>query len=153
MEMKITIEAPDLSNAIHELAEAIKTKTNHVVVQMKDAAVLTPTGITVPLVSPATTAPTPAPIPTPAPVPTPAPAPVPAPAPAPVPTPAPAPAKVIDIDTIARAGAGLLNQKGDQIYAVLSEILKKYGVETITQLKPEQYQAFAEDLRALGADI
>ena len=32
-------------------------------------------------------------------------------------------------------------------------ILKKYGVETITQLKPEQYQAFAEDLRALGADI
>lgn len=151
MEMKITIEAPDLSKAIHELAEAIKTKTDHVVVQMKDAVSVTPAAVTVPQISPMTTAPTPAPVPTPAPAPTPVP--VPAPAPAPVPTPAPAPAKVIDIDTIARAGAGLLNQKGDQIYTVLSEILKKYGVETITQLKPEQYQAFAEDLRALGADI
>jgi hypothetical protein len=32
-------------------------------------------------------------------------------------------------------------------------LMTRYGVQAITQLKPETYPAFAADLRALGATI
>jgi hypothetical protein len=35
----------------------------------------------------------------------------------------------------------------------LLELLGRYGVQAVTQLKPEQYGAFATELRALGAQI
>lgn len=62
----------------------------------------------------------------------------------------PAPAKVIDLETISRAGATLIDQgKLPQVLAVL----KEFGVEAITQLQPSTYPAFAERLKALGAVI
>lgn len=66
------------------------------------------------------------------------------------PAPAPASAKVIDLDTISRAGAALIDQgKMPQVLGVL----KEFGVEAITQLQPSSYPAFAERLKALGAVI
>ncbi len=82
-----------------------------------------------------------------------APAPV---APAPVPTVPPAPAAVpiaaptYTLDALARAGATLA-QSGKMQEALA--LLAKYGVQTVNQLKPEQYGAFATELRALGAQI
>jgi anaerobic glycerol-3-phosphate dehydrogenase len=32
-------------------------------------------------------------------------------------------------------------------------VLAKYGVQTVNQLQPEQYGAFATELRALGAQV
>lgn len=58
--------------------------------------------------------------------------------------------KVIDLDAIARAGASLIDAgKMPQIM----ELLKKYGVQAVTQLKTEQYEGFAKDLSDLGANI
>lgn len=63
----------------------------------------------------------------------------------------PAPSAPIDLEAISRAGAGLVDQgKMDKVIGILQQ---KYGLMAITQLKPEQYDAFAADLRALGADI
>lgn len=56
--------------------------------------------------------------------------------------------KPIDLDTISRAGAALIDQgKMPQVLGVL----KEFGVEAITQLQPATYPAFAERLKALGA--
>lgn len=67
---------------------------------------------------------------------------------------APAPAQTqaapITLDAISRAGAALVDQgKMQQIMALLG----KYGVQAITQLNANAYEAFAADLRALGAAI
>lgn len=86
----------------------------------------------------------------------PAPAPVAAPAPTAAPPVAPAPAAVppaaptYTLDALARAGATLA-QSG-KMEAALA-LLARYGVQTVNQLKPEQYGAFATELRALGAQI
>lgn len=59
-------------------------------------------------------------------------------------------APVIDLETISRAGAALIDQgKMQDILA----LLKKYGVMAVNKLDPSQFPAFANDLRALGADI
>lgn len=73
-------------------------------------------------------------------------APVPVAAPASVPTAAP----TYTLDELARAGAALA-QAGKMQDAVA--LLAKYGVQTVNQLKPEQYGAFATELRSLGAQI
>lgn len=79
-----------------------------------------------------------------------------APAPAAPPTPATAPAAVptaaptYTLDALARAGAALA-QAGKMNEALA--VLAKYGVQSVNQLKPEQYGAFAVELRALGAQI
>lgn len=77
-----------------------------------------------------------------------------APAPAPVPVaPAPAPvpqAKAVTLDDICNAGAKLVEQgMMSQVIALLG----KYGVQAVNQIKPEQYEAFAGELRTLGAQI
>lgn len=108
-------------------------------------------------------APAPAPVPTPAPalvapaptVPAAAPAPAPAtPAPAtastPAPTAVPTSAPTYTIEQLAKAGA-VLAQSGRMQDAL--SLLARYGVQTVNQLKPEQYGAFATELRALGAQI
>ena len=172
MEMKITVEAPDLAASILKLAEAIASGP--------DPSILTPDE-PLPVASyPTAPAPAPAPAPaapvSPAPVtptqtPTPAPAaPVAAPSPSPTPvtnaptagptsaapgnTPAPAVpvagAPTYTLDQISRAGASLVDAgKMPQ----LLELLGRYGVQAVTQLKPEQYGAFATELRGLGAQI
>lgn len=59
-------------------------------------------------------------------------------------------APLLDLDTISRAGAALVDQGKMQEILL---ILQKYGVMAVNQLRSDQYPAFADDLRALGADI
>lgn len=108
----------------------------------------------------------PAPVVAPSPAPVAAPAPSPAPAPAPVPTPAipsTAPASAVptgvptgvptySIDDIARAGAALAQQGPDKI-AALTGLLQQFGLQAVTQLRPEQMGPFVTALRGLGAQI
>ena len=106
-----------------------------------------------PVPVPSAPAPVPAPVPVPsAPLPAPEPVPVPvAPMPAPEPVaPVPAPATNITLQQIARAGASLVD-RGKK--AEVIGVLRRYGVQAVTQLKPEQFGQFAGELRALGAQI
>lgn len=167
MEMKITVEAPDLAASILKLAEAIASGP--------DPALLIPDEPLPVSAYPATPAPVAAPVspapvnPPPGPAPTMA-APVAAPSPSPTPvtnaptagptsaapgnTPAPAVpvagAPTYILDQISRAGASLVDAGKMQ---QLLELLGRYGVQAVTQLKPEQYGAFATELRGLGAQI
>ncbi len=165
MEMKITVEAPDLTASILKLAEAIASGP--------DPALLIPDEplpVSAYPATPAAAPVSPAPVnPTPGPAPTTA-APVAAPSPSPTPvtnaptagptsaapgnTPAPAVpvtgAPAYTLDQISRAGASLVDAGKMQ---QLLELLGRYGVQAVTQLKPEQYGAFATELRALGAQI
>lgn len=161
MEMKITVEAPDLAASILKLAKAIASGP--------DPDILTPdeplpvaSYPTAPAPAPAPAAPvSPAPVtPTQTPAPTATP-PVAAPAPtagqtsaAPGNTPAPTVpvtgAPTYTLDQISRAGASLVDAGKMQ---QLLELLGRYGVQAVTQLQPEQYGAFATELRGLGAQI
>lgn len=59
-------------------------------------------------------------------------------------------APVIDLETIGRAGAALIDQgKTGDVLA----LLKQFGVPAVNLLDPSQYPAFAEGLKALGASI
>lgn len=64
---------------------------------------------------------------------------------------APAPnAKKYTREEIAKAGSALVTQnKMPELLA----LLQKHGVASVAQLKPEQYDAFAADLIALGATL
>lgn len=134
-----------------------------------------PIPASVPAPAPAPVAPAPAPVPMPPqpPVnPTPAPqaAPIPYPttattaspmtAPAPAPS-APAPSSPVvpgteppkfSIDDIARAGAELAQQGPDKITA-LTGLLQQFGLQAVTQLRPDQMGPFVLALRGLGARI
>lgn len=172
MEMKITVEAPDLAASILKLAEAIASGPDPALLIPDEplpvsAYPATPAAAPVaPVAAPVS----PAPVnPTPGPAPTMA-APVVAPSPSPTPvtnaptagptsaapgnTPAPAVpvagAPTYTLDQISRAGASLVDAGKMQ---QLLELLGRYGVQAVTQLKPEQYGAFATELRALGAQI
>lgn len=115
-EIKITIDAPELADAMRRLADALVQE----------------------------------PRPAPAPVPLPEPTPEPDPAPTPAPPPEPAsldPGKEITVDDLARCGAALVDEgKMEELVALLGQ----YGVQAITQLKPEQFAGFAADLCKLG---
>lgn len=147
MEMKIKIDVPELVAAVEKLAAAIdKSALNITVpnegtlnVNMPAPAPMQAT----PAVPTAPVAPAPAAAPTTPPV---------APAPAAVPTaPAvPVTAPTYTLDQIAKAGASLVDAgKMEQLLGLLT----KYGVQAVTQLNPDQYGAFATELRALGAQI
>lgn len=65
-------------------------------------------------------------------------------------TSSPSEGKSYTLDDLSKAGAALIDQgKMPQ----LLELLKKYGVQAITQLDTSMYSALAEDLKALGAKI
>ena len=144
LEMKITIAAPDLAAAINNLAVALangntvpaeKPAKAEKQTEAKDAAQQAP-------VNPmqATGAPLSA---------TPAQTVVPV-ANVPVASAVPTGAPTYTLDMIARAGAALVDAgKMD----ALCGLLAKYGVEALTALDPAQYGNFANDLRALGAQI
>lgn len=152
------IEAPELTAAINNLADALKSRAVAAPVA-PDAKIEPPATYNAPAPeAPVQAAETPAapvttatPTPAPAAAPTVA-APTPAPAPAPVeaPAPAPAPAKVYTFEDITAAGSQLLELgKMPQ----LTELLKGYGVQAVTQLRPDQYADVAAGLRDLGARI
>lgn len=150
MEMKIKIDVPELVAAVEKLAAAIdKTALSITVPNEGTLNFNMPAGNTPVAPAPVQTAPTPAPAPTP----TPAPA---APPVTPMPTAAaptsavPVTAPTYTLDQIAKAGANLVDAgKMEQLLALLT----KYGVQAVTQLTPDQYGAFATELRALGAQI
>lgn len=76
--------------------------------------------------------------------------PVAAPAAAPAPAVPVTAAPAYTVDQLSQAGAALVDAgKMDALLGLLS----KYAVQAITQLPPEQYGAFATDLRGLGARI
>lgn len=158
-EVKVTIESPALVEAMNNLASAIvsgmtvkvpEVKAVAQPVQNQQTAPAAPTQevpqtpvqtqpiMNVPTAAPAPTAPTQAPVQqTPAPV---------------APTqPAQQTAKTpITLEAISRAGAALVDQgKMQKIMGLLS----KYGVQAITQLQPNTYEAFAAEMRTLGAQI
>ncbi|MDR0434627.1 MAG: hypothetical protein LBH21_06135 [Gracilibacteraceae bacterium] len=65
-------------------------------------------------------------------------------------SPLPAAAPAYTLESLSRAGASLANSgQTEQALALLT----KYGVQSVTQLPPEQYGAFATDLRALGVQV
>lgn len=148
MEMKIKIDVPELVAAVEKLAAAIdKTALNITVPNEGTLNFNMPAGNAPVAPAPVQTAPTPAPAPAPAPA---------APPVTPMPTAAaptsavPVTAPTYTLDQIAKAGANLVDAgKMEQLLALLT----KYGVQAVTQLTPDQYGAFATELRALGAQI
>lgn len=146
MELKIEIKVPDLAAAISKLADAVAPRG---AVFATDAVVDTPAPTISELVEGMFTAAAPTPTPAPA-VPVSAPAPVAAPAPAPAAAPVPVTAPTYSIEQLARAGASLVDAgKMEQLLALLA----KYGVQAVTQLRPDQFGVFATELRSLGAQI
>lgn len=154
-EFKITVEIPGLAEAISNLAAALSTGQVHTVCNQHgtnnhhienvgtvnvDASVVkeNPTTEAAPVQTAqtsSTVAPTTAPDPAPATVATTAPA---------------AQGKSYTVDDLSRAGATLIDQgKMPQ----LIDLLKKYGVQAVTQLDASQYPAFVEDMKALGASL
>ena len=102
-----------------------------------------------------TTAPMPVPVPAPAPVSVPATS-----TPVNTANPAPAAAPVVPLSQgptytlaqIAKAGADLISQNPGLMPQV-NALLAQYGVQAVTDVKPEHYGAFATALRGLGAKI
>ena len=164
LEMKITIAAPDLAAAINNLAAALDGKNPHTVcnqygtdnkhIDYVGTITMGMSGKARPATPAAPVNPTPAPtVPTRAPgaplsaTPAQTVAPV---ANVPVASAVPTGAPTYTLDMIARAGAALVDAgKMD----ALCGLLAKYGVEALTALDPAQYGNFANDLRALGAQI
>lgn len=162
IEVKVTVEIPGLSDAINALAAAIENNHPDVVCKMtqnggNNAQIANAGTVHMdfpPAVAATPTQETAAPVA----IPTPADAPAVPEAPA-VPSPAaevaPPPAHAftapaVTMEAIGRAGAALVDAgKMPQLIALLG----KYGVQAITQLKPEMLDAFAGELRALGAKI
>lgn len=141
LEIKITIEATELANALNNLSAAIGNSKVSVPVVANDAPVQA-----------AVPAPAPAPVSAPAPtVPVAPTAPV---AAAPTNFPAPsvplaAPPKYT-VDQIMAAGATLMDAgKVNE----LMNLLHSFGVQAVMDLKPEQLGAFATAMRELGAKI
>ena len=144
LELKITIAAPDLAAAINNLAVALangntvpaeKPAKAEKQTEAKDAAQQAPVNPMQATGAPlsATPAQTMAPV-----------------ANVPVASAVPTGAPTYTLDMIARAGAALIDAgKMD----ALCGLLAKYGVEALTALDPAQYGNFANDLRALGAQI
>lgn len=156
-EIKITLTVPGLPEAINNLAEALRGNSSAApvasapVVQQPTAQATQPEAA--PVVNPTT--PAAAPVQTPvantAPVNT---APVVNAAPSVPSAPAPSNAAAVNytIEQLSVAGAALCEQgKMPQLIALLG----KYGVQAVTQLNPapETLNAFAAELKALGANL
>ena len=165
--LTLELSAPELTAALLELAHAISGlnvgKATPAKVQNEAVAAAQP--------EPILAAPEPQPVPAPQSVPVQRAVPVPVAAPAPqaVPVPVAAPAQqpvpvasqsvpaaapeakpALSLTAICNAGAALIDKgKMNDVTA----LLPKYGVHAVNQLKEDQLEAFAADLRALGADI
>lgn len=152
-EINVTVNAPELAEALNNLAAALKgaklepaaSKTG----KADKPAPVPPADYMPPAdTAPAPATPAPAPAVTPAPAPAPVQAPVtPAPAPAPVPV---APAPTYNRDQIMTAGAALID--AGKINELMG-LLNSFSVQAVTQLKQDQLGAFATELRKLGAQI
>lgn len=63
-----------------------------------------------------------------------------------------APAPTYTLEQVSRAGAELISADSGKL-PQLRELLQKYGVPAVSELKPDQLGSFATELRALGAQI
>lgn len=164
--VKLTVEAPDLTAALNQLAQAVmqtkatpivesapqapqapqelvketKPKTTKAKKQAAQIAAVEPVEATVPETpTQAQAAPTVAPT---------APA---NPAPfVPVASPASMAKKMVTKEDLMSAGATLMEQ--NKVTELLA-LLQKHGVQAMSQLKPEQFASFAEGLEQLGYDF
>ena len=153
-EINVTVNAPELAEALNNLAAALKGAKPEPAASKAGKADKPAPVPPADYMPPADTAPAPA---TPAPAVTPVQAPVtpapvqapvtPAPAPAPVPV---APAPTYSRDQIMTAGAALID--AGKINELMG-LLNSFGVQAVTQLKQDQLGAFATELRKLGAQI
>ena len=155
LEIKLIVEAPELSTAMTRLADALqrptikvddlKTETLGVIddepdgIKAVDSVTTSAVMDTEPEPAVEATEPVTEAV-------------EPTPAVEPEPAPAPAPERKITFTDISNAGAKLMDDEKLDL-AQLAEMLKKYGVEAITQLSESDYPKLAADLRALGADI
>lgn len=152
-EINVTVNAPELAEALNNLAAALKGAKPEPAASKAGKADKPAPVPPADYMPPADTAPAPA---TPAPAVTPAPAPAPAPVQAPVtPAPAPAPVPVAPAPTYSRdqimtAGAALID--AGKINELMG-LLNSFGVQAVTQLKQDQLGAFATELRKLGTQI
>ena len=152
-EINVTVNAPELAEALNNLAAALKGAKPEPAASKTGKADKPAPVPPADYMPPADTAPAPA---APAPAVTPAPAPAPAPVQAPVtsaPAPAPvpvAPAPTYSRDQIMTAGAALID--AGKINELMG-LLNSFGVQAVTQLKQDQLGAFATELRKLGAQI
>lgn len=152
-EINVTVNAPELAEALNNLAAALKGAKPEPAASKTGKADKPAPVPPADYMPPADTAPAPA---TPAPAVTPAPAPAPAPVQAPVtPAPAPAPVPVAPAPTYSRdqimtAGAALID--AGKINELMG-LLNSFGVQAVTQLKQDQLGAFATELRKLGTQI
>lgn len=128
-EAKITIDAPEIATALNNLAQAINNLTTKQPQNVEPASYNAPAEVAQTPVVPVAEA---------------------AKATQPEVVAQAKPDKTYTADDLSRAGAALIDQgKMPQ----LIEILKKHGVQAITQLKPEQYGAVATELNAIGANL
>lgn len=164
IELKVTVDAPELSAAINHLAEAIESKGTDVpAAPAKNSRSKKAAAKTAPAQQPAPAAPVAAPM-MPQPVATATPVMTPPAAPVaqqfiPQPTAAPAPAPVapaqpqqssVTLEQIINAAMPLMNS--NPAFAMqLQGILAKYGVQAVTQIPKEFLPNVAADLAALGA--
>lgn len=150
LQINVTVTAPELAEAMAALATALQGAKIEGVFPPADYLPPTPaaanptqkappTPATVAPIAPATTAANPAPAPAPV-QPTPVTPPV-------VPTTA---APTYSREQIMTAGAVLIDAGKIK---ELTGLLNAFGVQAVTQLKPDQLGAFATELRKLGAQI
>lgn len=137
MDIKITVEAPELAAAINNLAAALKENG---VPAAKTAPVPTATQKATPAqTSPVPTTDTPPAVPTAAAVPPTTPATIPT-----------APPPQYTHEQIMKAGAALIDNGK---IAELQNLIKSFGVVKVMDLKQEQLGTFATELRKPGAKI
>ncbi|MDD3337842.1 MAG: hypothetical protein PHS82_03185 [Lachnospiraceae bacterium] len=150
LEMKVTIEAPALVEAINNLAISLKAEKPIITnATSQTAPVAAPTA---PVTAPTPTAPQTqqtAPIQQQTPPVTPQQPTIPQNPVVPQPTQIPT-EKQITLEELAKAAASLVEK--NQMPQIMA-LIQKYGVPSINQLTPDQYPPFAAELKALGADI
>lgn len=134
LEMNITITAAGLEAAINNLATAIggNADANKAETTTMTTDQTTPTAPSIPVVP---TMPAPPAVQPSVPV---------------NPTPIPTSAPQYTFDMISTAGSALIDA-GKMVQ--LQQLLGKFGVQSLAELKPESYGAIANELRALGAKI
>lgn len=134
LEMNITITAAGLEAAINNLATAIggNAAANKAETAVIASDQTTPAAPQIPVVP---IMPTPPAVQPSVPV---------------TPTPLPTSAPQYTFDMISTAGSALIDA-GKMVQ--LQQLLGKFGVQSLAELKPESYGAIANELRALGAKI
>lgn len=137
LEIKVTVDFPGLPEALTALADALgKRAGTDEVKEVEAAAAANPTAPAQAASTTVTAAPTPA-------QPT-------------APTTAAPTASAVraeetyTLDALSRAGAALVDAG---MMPQLLDLLTKYGVRAVVQLPKEQYNAFAGELKALGAQL